>query len=59
MHDGDVLAAEFVNNGKVFRAVRFTADGGAASYYTPDGKPMRKAFLRAPVDFTRVSSRCV
>jgi murein DD-endopeptidase MepM/ murein hydrolase activator NlpD len=56
LHDGDVLAAEFVNNGKVFRAVRFTADGGAASYYTPDGKPMRKAFLRAPVDFTRVSS---
>jgi murein DD-endopeptidase MepM/ murein hydrolase activator NlpD len=56
LHDGEVLAAEFVNDGKVFRAVRFAADGGAASYYTPDGKPMRKAFLRAPVDFTRVSS---
>ena len=56
MRDGDVLAAEFVNNGKVYRAVRFTADDGTVGYYTPDGQPMRKAFLRAPVDFTRVSS---
>ena len=56
LHDGEVLAAEFINSGKVFRAVRFAADGNSASYYTPDGKPMRKAFLRAPVDFTRVSS---
>jgi murein DD-endopeptidase MepM/ murein hydrolase activator NlpD len=56
LRDGEVLAAEFVNSGKVYRAVRFAADGGTASYYTPDGKPMRKAFLRAPVDFTRVSS---
>ncbi len=36
--------------------MRFTPDGGAAGYYAPDGKPLRKAFLRAPVDFTRVSS---
>ena len=56
LRDGDVLAAEFVNNGKVYRAVRFTADDGTVGYYTPDGQPMRKAFLRAPVDFTRVSS---
>jgi murein DD-endopeptidase MepM/ murein hydrolase activator NlpD len=56
VRDGEVLAAEFVNDGKVYRAVRFTADDGSAGYYTPDGKPMRKAFLRAPVDFTRVSS---
>ena len=56
LRDGEVLAAEFVNNGKVYRAVRFAADGGAVGYYTPEGKPMRKAFLRAPVDFTRVSS---
>jgi hypothetical protein len=32
------------------------SDSGAIGYYTPDGKPMRKAFLRAPVEFTRVSS---
>ena len=56
LRDGEVLAAEFVNAGKVYRAVRFTHDGAPASYFTPEGKPMRKAFLRAPVDFTRVSS---
>jgi murein DD-endopeptidase MepM/ murein hydrolase activator NlpD len=56
IRDGDVLAAEFVNDGKVFTAVRFIADDGSVGYYTPDGKPMRKAFLRAPVEFTRVSS---
>src|SRR5665213_422085 len=56
VRDGEVLAAEFVNSGKVYRAVRFVADTGAVGYYTPEGLPMRKAFLRAPVDFTRVSS---
>jgi len=56
LRDGEVLAAEFVNNGKVYRAVRFVADSGSAGYYTPTGLAMRKAFLRAPVDFTRVSS---
>jgi murein DD-endopeptidase MepM/ murein hydrolase activator NlpD len=56
LRDGEVLAAEFVNNGKVYRAVRFVTDTGSASYFTPDGLPMRKAFLRAPVEFTRVSS---
>jgi murein DD-endopeptidase MepM/ murein hydrolase activator NlpD len=55
LHDGELLAAEFVNDGKVFRAVRFQA-GNNVGYYTPQGQPMRKAFLRAPVDFTRVSS---
>jgi murein DD-endopeptidase MepM/ murein hydrolase activator NlpD len=56
LRDGELLAAEFVNNGKVYRAVRFIAESGAASYYSPDGQAMRKAFLRAPVEFTRVSS---
>jgi murein DD-endopeptidase MepM/ murein hydrolase activator NlpD len=56
LRDGEVLAAEFVNNGKVYRAMRFATDAGTASYYTPDGLAMRKAFLRAPVEFTRVSS---
>ncbi len=55
LHDGELLAAEFVNDGKVFRAVRFQVDSHVG-YYTPQGQPMRKAFLRAPVDFTRVSS---
>ena len=55
--DGPILAAEFVNRGKVFRAIRYTDDQGRADYFTPDGKSMRKAFLRAPVDFRRISSR--
>ena len=55
-HDGEILAAEFVNNGKVYRAVRFVNDDGSVGYYAPDGRPMRKAFLRAPVEFSRVSS---
>ena len=55
--DGRVLAAEFVNQGKTHRAVWFeSADGSVKGYYTPEGKGMRKAFLRAPLDFTRVSS---
>ena len=54
---GDILAAEFINNGTIYRAVRYTDDHGDTSYYTPSGHNMRKAFLRTPVDFTRISSR--
>ncbi|MQM37250.1 Murein DD-endopeptidase MepM [wastewater metagenome] len=45
-----------MNHGERFRAVRFTFPDGDAQYFTPDGKSMRKAFLRTPVNFTRVSS---
>jgi murein DD-endopeptidase MepM/ murein hydrolase activator NlpD len=56
--DGRVLAAEFVNKGRMHRAVWFaSADGSVKGYYTPEGKGMRKAFLRAPLDFLRVSSK--
>ncbi|HEX9206707.1 MAG TPA: peptidoglycan DD-metalloendopeptidase family protein [Steroidobacteraceae bacterium] len=55
--DGRVLAAEFVNQGKTHRAVWFKSqDGAVEGYFTPEGKGMRKAFLRAPLDFTRISS---
>ena len=54
---GDILAAEFNNNDRVYRAVRYTDTHGTTSYYTPEGKNMRKAFLRTPVDFTRISSK--
>ena len=55
--DGRVLAAEFVNQGKTYRAVWFESkDGEVQGYFTPEGKGMRKAFLRAPLDFTRISS---
>lgn len=55
--DGPVLAAEFVNNGRVVRAVRYTDAKGNTDYFTPDGKSLRKAFLRSPVHFTRISSK--
>jgi murein DD-endopeptidase MepM/ murein hydrolase activator NlpD len=55
--DGRILAAEFVNSGHTYRAVRYeSADGEVAGYFTPSGDSMRKQFLRAPVDFTRISS---
>ena len=49
---GNILAAEFINQGDKFQAVR-NNDG---SYYTPSGRSMRKAFLRAPVNFKYISS---
>src|SRR5580658_10440099 len=55
--DGPILAAAFVNQGKEFQAVRYTDPQGGSYYYTPDGRSLHKAFLRAPVEFTRVSSR--
>jgi murein DD-endopeptidase MepM/ murein hydrolase activator NlpD len=55
--DGRILAADFVNQGKTHRAVWFESqDGAVKGYFTPDGKGMRQAFLRAPLDFTRISS---
>lgn len=54
--DGDILAAEFVNQGRAFQAVRFTDPDGRVDYYTPEGRSVRKAFVRAPLSFSRVSS---
>ena len=54
--NGKILAAEFINQGDNFKAVRYIDTGGDAHYFTPDGKSLRKAFLRAPLDFTRISS---
>jgi murein DD-endopeptidase MepM/ murein hydrolase activator NlpD len=54
--DGNILAASFTNQGKTYDAVLFKETDGSMNYYAPDGKPMRKAFLRAPLDFTRISS---
>ncbi len=56
--DGNILAAEFINRGKTYRAVRYTEPGAKhAGYFSPDGHSMRKAFLRSPVKFSRISSR--
>lgn len=56
LRSGNILAAEFINRGSRFRALRFTREEGQTEYYAPDGRSMRKAFLRTPTDFTRVSS---
>lgn len=56
VRDGEIIAAEFVNNGHTYRAVRYTLPDGRREYYTPDGKSLRKAFLLAPVQFSRISS---
>ena len=54
--DGPILAASFTNAGRQYKAVRYADPEGSAHYYTPDGRSMHKAFLRAPLEFTRVSS---
>jgi murein DD-endopeptidase MepM/ murein hydrolase activator NlpD len=54
--DGDILAAEFVNDGRRFRAVQYRNSAGKAEFYTPEGTSMRKAFLKTPVQFSRISS---
>lgn len=54
--NGNIIAAQFINNGRTFQAIRYETQKGA-HYYTPDGLAMRKAFIRTPVDFSRISSK--
>ena len=56
LKNGEILAAEFINRGTPYRAARHTDANGVVDYYTPEGRSVRKAFIRAPVDFTRISS---
>jgi murein DD-endopeptidase MepM/ murein hydrolase activator NlpD len=56
MKTGQVLAAEFVNDGKTYRAVRYRDPEGQIGYYTPEGKSLHKSFLRSPLEFSRISS---
>jgi murein DD-endopeptidase MepM/ murein hydrolase activator NlpD len=53
---GKIMAAEFTNGGKTFKAVRYTDKQGDSNYYTPDGRGMHKAFLRTPIEFAKISS---
>ncbi len=61
-HDGDkvgtqhLLAAEFINKGREFRSIRYTYADGKSDYFTPQGREMKKAFIRTPIDHARVSS---
>lgn len=54
--NGRILAANFSNQGRNLEAVLFTDHNGTSNYYTPSGESMRKAFIRTPVDFARISS---
>jgi len=53
---GKLLAAEFVNAGKAYRAVYFRDPQGREGFYTPDGHSMKRAFLKSPIPFSRISS---
>ena len=54
---GRIQAAEFINQGHIYRAVYFQKDEQHGDYYTPEGKSVHKAFLRSPIEFSRISSR--
>ena len=53
---GKLLAAEYVNGGKSYRAVLFRDPFGREDFYTPEGESLKKGFLRSPLEFSRVTS---
>ncbi|MDH5734834.1 MAG: peptidoglycan DD-metalloendopeptidase family protein [Gammaproteobacteria bacterium] len=56
--DGNIIAAEFINNGESHKALRYVnPTTNTPGYYSPDGHSLRKAFLRSPVNFSRISSK--
>ena len=54
--EGPIIAAEFINQGRVYRTVRYTTEQGQTGYFNEEGYSMHKAFLRTPVKFSRISS---
>lgn len=54
---GPIVAARFVHSGETFEAFLQETPGGRSGYYTRGGNPLRKQFLRAPLHFTRITSR--
>ncbi len=57
VREGNIIAAEFVNQGTKYRAVQYTNPEGKIGYFDTKGRSMRKMFIRAPVDFSRISSK--
>ncbi|MEO7067756.1 MAG: peptidoglycan DD-metalloendopeptidase family protein [Rhodanobacter sp.] len=55
--EGNIIAAEFINEGKRYTAYRFKKADGNYGWFSEDGRPIEKSFLRIPVDFTRISSK--
>jgi len=56
VRDGDIIAASLTSRGRTYRSMRYTRPNGTFAYYAPDGQSPRKAFIRTPVDFARISS---
>jgi murein DD-endopeptidase MepM/ murein hydrolase activator NlpD len=56
VNTGHIQAAEFINRGRSYRAIYFQKDAQNSGYYTPEGKNVQKAFLRNPIEYSRVSS---
>jgi murein DD-endopeptidase MepM/ murein hydrolase activator NlpD len=56
MRSGRILSAEFTNNHKTYNAYWFPSEENKGGYYTADGKSLRKAFLRSPLEFSRITS---
>lgn len=57
IREGHIVAADFINRGRIFRAVGLRDERGRLNYYTPNGKSMQRQFLKNPVRFTHISSR--
>lgn len=56
IRSGKLLASEFINNGRSYQAAWFPANGTEGGYYSAEGKSLRKAFLRSPLEFSRITS---
>jgi len=57
LRTGDILVASFVNQGRKFTAFRYVFPDGRVEYFDAEGRPMKKGFLRMPIEFARLSSR--
>ncbi|HET6604926.1 MAG TPA: peptidoglycan DD-metalloendopeptidase family protein [Xanthomonadaceae bacterium] len=57
LRSGDILAATFVNQGRTYQVFRYEFADGRRDYYDAEGRPVKKSFLRMPIEFARISSR--
>jgi murein DD-endopeptidase MepM/ murein hydrolase activator NlpD len=55
--NGAILAAAFSNNQKLLSGYRFEDENGKPAYYGPDGRSLKRSFLKSPLKFARISSR--
>jgi murein DD-endopeptidase MepM/ murein hydrolase activator NlpD len=56
LRDGPILAAEFINRGHTYRAIRYETVDGEVGYFDDEGRSKRRAFIRTPIKFARISS---